>query len=389
MTPATSRAAVAAAATAAALLAAGCGSTPPHSRGSGAPVSVPASSLNTSVVTAAGTWATVVMGGSAAQHNNFWQLFIRPAGSTRWRLVTPAGTADNGGLVLAAGGPETVTAFRPSQDLTYTPLTQTSDGGQAWSALSPLDAPLAGTPSALAIPPSGSGLLALLTGGTAETAATGSATWKTLATERTLAATPAGRSCGLQALTAATYTPSGLPLLAGTCSRPGAAGIFADTGGRWRPTGPGMPAAPARRHVTVLRLITSVNQVVALLETGTGPSASLLAAWSADNGGHWTLSPALAVHRASLASASFGPAGTVAVMTTGGRADVITSTDKSWHALPALPAGTATLALGTSGRVDALAVHGSTLIISELPPVGTTWTKLQQINVPIQYGSSS
>ena len=67
----------------------------------------PAPSLDTSLVTAAGTWAVAVMGGSVAQDNNFWQLFIRPAGSTRWKLVTPPGTADNGGLVLAGGGPVT------------------------------------------------------------------------------------------------------------------------------------------------------------------------------------------------------------------------------------------------------------------------------------------
>ena len=84
------------------LLAAGCGSAPatPPPATQAAP---PAPSLNTSLDTSAGTWAAVVMGGSAAQYNAFWQLFIRPAGSTRWRLVTPPGTADNGGLVLAGG----------------------------------------------------------------------------------------------------------------------------------------------------------------------------------------------------------------------------------------------------------------------------------------------
>jgi cation transport ATPase len=53
---------------------------------------------------AAGTWAVAVMGGSAATHDNFWQLFARPAGSQRWKLVTPPGTPGNGGLVLAGAG---------------------------------------------------------------------------------------------------------------------------------------------------------------------------------------------------------------------------------------------------------------------------------------------
>jgi hypothetical protein len=114
------------------------------------------------------------MGGSAAQYNDFWQLFLRPAGSTRWQLVTPPGTADNGGLVLAGSdGQPLVTGFRPSQNLTFSPLIQTRDGGHAWSSVGPLDAALASTPDALAINPGSASLLALLAGGTAEMAAPG------------------------------------------------------------------------------------------------------------------------------------------------------------------------------------------------------------------------
>jgi hypothetical protein len=43
-------------------------------------------SLSTSLTTAQGTWAIAVMGGSAASHNNFWQLFVRRANTAagRW-----------------------------------------------------------------------------------------------------------------------------------------------------------------------------------------------------------------------------------------------------------------------------------------------------------------
>jgi hypothetical protein len=69
---------------AAAMLAADCRSAAHASRGSAARAAPPAlPSLDTSMVTAAGTWAVAVMGGSAAQYNNFWQLFTRPARSTR------------------------------------------------------------------------------------------------------------------------------------------------------------------------------------------------------------------------------------------------------------------------------------------------------------------
>jgi hypothetical protein len=329
------------------------------------------------------------MGGSAASHNNFWQLFIRPAGTTRWTLATPPGTADNGGLVLAAAGQSLITGFRPSQYLTFTPLSATSDNGHTWSSESPLDAALASIPDALAAAPGSRNLLALLADGTAELAAPGYTRWKTLATLRSLAATPAGRRCGLRALTAVVYTPSGVPLLAGTCSRPGAVGIFAGTGGTWQATGPPIPAALSRHPVTVLRLTRAANQIVALLAAGSGHAASLLAAWSADNGLHWQLSPALALGGTAIASASIGTGGTAAVITTSGRAELITSSGRQWQTLPALPQGTATLAPGPGGSTDALAVHHATLTIWQLPPGGSDWAKTQTISVPVQYGSSS
>jgi hypothetical protein len=383
------RSAAAGAALAAAAMIAGCGSATPSAPAPAAQASSPgAPFLATSLGTGTGTWAVAVMGGSAATEDNFWQLFVRPAGSSRWTLATPPGTADNGGLVLAATGRSVITAFRPSQYLTYTPLTSTGDGGQAWASTGPLDGALANVPDALADAPGTARLLALLADGTAEVAAPGYSSWKTLATQRSVAATPGGQHCRLQALTAAAFTPSGLPLLAGTCARPGTAGIFAGTGGTWNLAGPTLPTAVSRDPVAVLRLITIANQTVALLVAGTGHTASLLAAWSADNGRHWVLSSALPLDGAAPASASFSSAGETAVITASGQADVITGSGGQWRALPALPPGTATLAPGPGDAIDAMAVHRTTLTIWRLPPGSAAWTQAQTISVPVQYGTS-
>jgi hypothetical protein len=369
------------------MLAAGCAAAPTAS----APATLappPSPSLNTSLDTAAGTWAAVVMGGSAAQYNNFWQLFIRPAGSTRWKLVTPPGTADNGGLILADGGHALVTGFRPSQDLTFSPLIQTSDGGQAWSSLNPLDAALASAPDALAAKPGSGQLLALLADGTVQEAAPGNATWTALASQQALAATSAGGRCGLRSLTAAAFTPSGRPVLAGPCTRPGTVGIFTAGNGTWQAAGPTLPAALAGQDITVSRLNRTAQGMTALLTAGTGPGASLLAAWSAD-GGHWTLSPPLPLHGGALTSASFGPGTTAAIITSANRGQITTGAGSAWLPLPPLPPGTATLAPGPGGTADALAVRGGTLTVWQHAPGGTTWAKIQVINVPIPYGSSS
>jgi hypothetical protein len=377
-------------AVAAALLAAGCGASTPAARPPAAPAAPSGlPSLQTSMVTAAGTWAVAEMG-YAAGHNNFWQLFSLPAGGTRWKLVTPPGVADNGGLVLAdTGGRSLVTAFRPSQYLGFTPLTATSDAGQAWSSVNPLQAALAAVPDALAAAPGGGRLLALLSDGTAETAAPGGARWSTLASQRSLAASAAGRRCGLRDLTAAAFGPSGVPLLAGSCDSPGTAGIFASRGGSWRAAGPSLPAAFARDTVTVLRLTRTAAGTVALLAAGTRTAVSVLAAWSAGSGRRWTLSPPVRLNGAHLTATSFGPGGSAAIVLNGSRSETVSGPGAPWRSLPALPAGTATLAPGPAGGFDALAAHRAILTVWQLAPGSATWAKAQTINVPIQFGSSA
>ena len=371
-------------------LLAGCGSPAPSVPGPAAeapPGGAPF--LATSTVTGAGTWAVAVMGGPVAQENNFWQLFARPAGSTEWKLVTPPGTADNGGLVLASAGGSLITGFRPSQYLTYTPLTITRNAGQAWSSAGPLDGALADVPDALAAASATGNLLALLTDGTAELSAPGYTSWTTLATQRSLAATPACRRCGLQNLTAAAFAAPGTPTLAGTCSHPGIAGIFASIGGTWQAAGPTLPAALASQPVQVLRLTSTASGTVALLATGTGPAATLLAAWSSDGGTHWALSPPLRLNGAALSSASFGPGDAAAIVLNGSRGQTVAGPGAGWRALPALPPGTATLAPGPAGGFDALAPGHTTMTVWQLAPGSAAWAKAQAISVPIQFGSSS
>ena len=375
---------------AAAAFLAGCGN--PGSPAPGPAAEAPpggAPFLATSLVTAAGAWAVAVMGGSVATHNNFWQLFVRPAGTTGWKLATPPGVPDNGGLVLAGeGGQALITAFRPSQYLTYTPLTITRDAGRAWSAAGPLDAALANTPDALTVAPATGYLLALTTSGAAELAAPGYTRWTTLTSQRTLAATPPGRRCGLRDLTAAAFTPTAGPLLAGTCTHPGPVGIFTARNRIWQSTGPRLPGALARQAITVLRLAQTATRTVALLQAGTGRAASLLAAWSTDSGGHWALSPPLKLGGRAPSSASIWPRGAFAIVLNRNQAATIPGPGGTWRALPALPADTATLAPGPAGGFDALAVHHTRLTVWQLGPGPASWRTTQAMNVPIQFGSS-
>ena len=368
------------------VLGAGCGSAAGQASSPASPA--PPLSLATSLDTATGTWAVAVMGGSAASHNNFWQLFVRPAGTGRggWspRPGSPATAAWSS--PAPPRGP-VVAGFRPSQDLSYSPLATTGDNGTAWTP-GLLDAGLADVPDALAAAPAGGRLLALLTNGKADISGPHGTGWTTLASQHSLAGTAAATRCRPGSLTAAAFSPSGAPLLAASCARPGTAGIFAYAGGTWHPAGPTLPASYAHQAITVLRLTTTAGGTTALLAAGSGPAARLLAASSTDSGAHWTLSQPCRWAARRLTSASFGPGGTAAITLTGNRADTLTAAAGPWRPLPPLPPGTATLAHGPAAGWDALAVHGTRLTIWQLAPGARAWATTQTITVPIQFGSS-
>ena len=364
------------------VLAAGCGTQ-------AGPASTPAlrvqtAPLSTSLVTPQGTWAVAVMGGSAADENNFWQLFVRPAGASRWSLVTPQGVADNGGLV-AAGGTSLVVGFRPSQGLAFSPLATSGDTGRNWTP-GLLDADLADVPDAMAVAPAGQTLALLHDGGIEAAASAAAATagqWSRLTTQSALAASAPGRGCGLVAVNAVSFGPNNVPMTAGSCVRRGVAGVFADRGGAWQAAGPVLPAGFGGDQVQVLGLASTAGTAggnAALLVAGT----SLLAAWS--DGGRWTVSAPVA--GGTVRASGFGPGGSVWVLLGGGRAETIGGPGASWRTLPSVPEGTATLAPGPgSGAYDALAVAGSRLTVWRL--AAGAWARVQVITVPITYGSSS
>ena len=384
----------AAALAAAGLLAAaiaGCGSKPAASVSAPAGPARPAP-LESSYADAAGTgWAIVPMGGSAAQEENFWELFTRQPGAAKWREATPEGVADNGGLVVTgSGGPAVLTGFLPSQDLTFSPLAATSDDGASWSPAGPVNPGLASSPDALASGPGGR-LLALTSDGRVELGTSSGTAWTRLATDTALAATAAGKACGVTGLTAAAFGSAGAPMLAAGCGRPGVAGIFAESGGAWHPAGPArtaLPASLAREDIDVVRLAATSSGVVALLRAGTGPDGTLTVAWSAAGGGPWTLSAPLRTGSRPLLSTAVGPGSAVGVILSGGRAETLSGPGATgWRALPALPKWAATLALGPAGQADVVAAHGGTFQDYRLGSAG--WTLAQTLRVTIPYGTSS
>jgi len=278
-----------------------------------------------------GTWGIVEMGGSAAQENNFWELFARPAAGGPWRLVTPPAVADNGGLVVAApaAGQRLDVAFRPSQGLTFSPLALTGEGGKTW-ATGLIDTSVADVPDALAR--SGGTMLALLSDGAVDQSSAGILP----------APPPAGRR------TRRSRRPAG----------PGAA-AHQHSKRRHRPA-PGRPGRDGQRARRLERRWHAPDRVPPPLSSGTG---QVLASGTGSGGSVWALLP-------------------------GGRAEAVAGPGASWRALPPVPRDTAAVTAGAgSGAFDALAVAGGTLTVSR--GTGGAWDQAQVIKVPLQYGSSS
>ena len=396
-----------------ALVTAACGSGAGAGQGAAATPSAARPSMLTSLSAGHGAaWAVLEVGGSRAAHNNFWQLLVRPAAGQAWRLATPPGVADNGGLVATSPGgpgsagpasaaPGLVAGFVPSQDLTFSPLAVSRDGGRHWSP-GLLPSGLAAAASALAAGPGGR-LLALTRTGV-QLSGRGGAGWNALVSIRALAASPAGRSCGLTGLTAVAFGSAGAPLLAGACSHPGVTGIFAESGGQWRLAGATPPAAFAGRPVTVVQLTTTApGKLTALLaagpasagasdgRTGAGGAQDLAAAWLGD-GEPWTTSAPLPLGGRTLVSTAAGSDGTAGVILAGGRAAVIRpgtgTAAAAWTALPALPAAAADLVLGPGRQVSVLTAGRTTVTAWLLSKTGTTWSPGQKLTIPVPFGSS-
>ena len=378
-----------------AAICAGCGSPASSAGGASHPHGPAAASVSlplvTSASTAQATWAVLPMGAQSGP-NEFWQLFLLPAGASRWSLATPPDVATNGAIALAGlSGHALVIGIHPSLYLTYSPVSDSDNAGYTWTSAQPAPG-LASVPDSLAATPGGTDMLSLDRAGQAQSGRASGTAWSTVATAASLAATPAGRACGLDSLTAVAFTQEGTPLLGGNCTHPGVAGIFARTspdGGAWVATGPALPGALSGQPVRVLRLTDTGQQQVVVLQAGTGAAATLLAAWRSGTG-PWTSSPSLSLAGASVLSSSFGSDGAVAVVLSSGRGAVVTAPRDQWQRTPPVPAGQGvTLAQPPGGGLQALTTQGGEFTAWRLPPGATAWTKAQTMSVPIQYGSSN
>jgi hypothetical protein len=360
------------------------------------PVTLPLASSTTT-----GSAATVLlpMGHLDDPTNAFWELFVRAAGSSRWRLRTPPGVADNGGLVLAVPPSGGWTAgFLTSQDLTFSPISRSTDQGLHWQA-GQLPAGLVHAPDSLA---SGGGSQLALVGEHAQTVLSSDgnlSAWSTLATRGSVGRSLPG--CDLTGITAVAVGPAGRPLLGLACGSAGSALTVVEgstgasgTGGRWTPVGPDLESIGPGVSTTVLRLEQTASGTAMLVKEQDTRSTSLVAFWGQGTAIAWQHSPRLVVPAGWTVEATgigggAGQAETV-LLGSGTRriVDVIAGPGSTWEELPAAPASTAVVAT-VGAETDAMVASGSLLTVWAWSAGQGSWHRTAVTTVAIPYGSSS
>ena len=364
-----------------------------------------------STITPDGVWATVAMGHLGDPLNTFWQLPFRQAGRATWtNQVEATATATNGGLILASAGGTLLVGIRPSVDLTFSPLISTETGGLKWSsglldtALIPAAGSLAVESSAAASPPAASAITAsaiTASGGDSkvESDEGNLSSWRAVGDLRSLNLSAAGRSCDATSLTAVGYSGTNL-VVGAACANAGSTGLFTLGTDGWRTTGPALSAS-AGSTITVLAAASQGSgqpaaSTEAFLLGLTGPAGEppRLVVASSSDGTDWQASPAITV-ASTTAVISFGPApgGGLFVLARGpGGAINPYVTDgpgAQWRQLPDAPPGTATLAKGHGGTLEALSVNDTVLSFWTFEPAGNEWVRSQTMHVNIEFGSSN
>jgi hypothetical protein len=327
--------------------------------------------------------------------NTFWQLFFRANGSTRWvdRAASLA-IATNGGIVMAPSSAHRrsfTVAVRPANLLVFSPLLGLSASGASWTPLSPLP-DLTDAPDVLVVHDPGTSYALTGSGGDALESATDLTTWRNVTTVSALRASPAGRACGLQALTAV-GEEAGRVVLGATCTRNGVVGVLAASASGWRLASPAVLPRLDIGTVRVIGLIPTGDGLCAVLAVTHARSTTVVAAW-ADNGHlRWRVSSPLLLGPANVTS--IGPAGSnglfVLSSATSGPASLHVEGGPGgrWVGLPTPPRGTATAADGNDGSTDALAVNGTDLSDWVLTPGARRWSKEQVTKVVIEFGTST
>lgn len=348
----------------------------------GAPLTV-RTPLPTTLVTSAGTWATVPMGHLDQALNTFWQLFFLPRGGARWTNDASAlGVATNGGLTLAARGGSLLVGIAGAHLLHFSAVAQTADSGRHWATAAPLPGHV------VALAADGVGATAVVTGsapGGRLLATASGAAWRQLATTTSLAHSGA-RACRPRALTAVGQSAATGTVVGVACSHGGPV-LFARRGHSWRPIAG--PRSASSRPSSAVAVFPAGGGLGALVASRVGRATALVAESIGALDTRTTMVLRLRSGAQIASTGSTGSGGTfVLVRQPDGREDLAIAVPGGRWRERRVPSGTATVAVSASGRIAALAVHDTVMTNWTVASGSATWRRTSTTRVTIEFGSS-
>lgn len=325
------------------------------------------------------------MGHLSDPFNTFYQTFSSRDGGP-WTFSTPQGAGTNGGIVLAnpANGAIAIRQFDQSHVSALNAVlngTQVVMGGRILPAL-------AQSPSALAS--YGNTVFFVTATGDLEVLPAAAQQARTVVTENQLAATPAGRTCGLEAVTAVAVNAQGVVAVGGRCGTSETAAIFVSLHGTWKGTalGGSLPNA-------VMRLDASGTGFTALVRTaGVSPSLRAVTIEVSGNGATSGLaSPRIGLMYGVLRSSTPDEHGGYDVLVANSSTAAVSdlrpgvSVISLGRSLPLSAESIVMQALGGNQVAEVVEVHGGTATFAVVGTHGM-WRSIQNIKVSIPYGSA-
>ena len=313
--------------------------------------------------------------------NRFFQTFTSTGEG--WHLTTPRGTATNGGIVVASPerGAAAVLPFFASHVTALGIMTagRPARDGKVIPAL-------AVNPTSLTVNPATGRMVLVTSRGDVLAAAAVGGRLRRVATTRAVAASGAGRRCGLSGIVAAATTPDGSLVVGGRCTR-GGAGIFINRGsGGWSAV-----SGPGSGSWSVVRLDPTEDGVTALLASS-GNHRALRTVHLIGSVSSWSPQlPVVGQLRSTAVSVATGAAATylVALANRGSVQLWTLGLDGPPRRVgPALGSRVQAIVEGPHGIPAAFSVDGRTVVPMALDASSGRWVAQQRFVLPLAYGTS-
>lgn len=343
-------------------------------------------SLNAGVVDGGVSEVVVPMGHLSDPRNTFYQSFTSLHGGA-WRLSTPHGSGTNGGIVVASpsDGAVVIRQFDQSHVAALSPLLH----GQQVLLGGRIVGSLAQSPSAVAM--HGSTVYLVDAQGSLEELSMNAQTATVVTTQRQLASSPAGRRCGVVAITAVAVNRSGQIALGARCDKGGTNAVFVKNRSSWW-----LGGAPTTTANAVMRLDAAGDGFTALVRTagaapsvrsialsGSGAEASPTTAWSPPVGLMYS------VVRSSVPDGHGGYDMLLANSTDASATDLAPGSlavPIGKH-LPLSAQGIVIATVGGSQATEVVEVIGGTASFV-VPGRQSMWRVIQRVKVAIPYGAA-